>query len=96
MRVNGRGTKLLYRIAGLAYAALFAWTLTFAQTPATKKPGKPARVKKEAATHEQVGFNTATKEQLMAIPRIGESFGKHPRFGSQLICERHSRLHLFP
>ena len=71
-------STLLSRIAELASVALLACTIGFAQTPATQaptdKPAKSAHVKKDAATHEQIDLNTATKEQLMAVPEIGDAY----------------------
>ena len=71
---------LFSRITGIACMLIMASSLSFAQTPAAKpKPAKaPASAKKEsttsAATHELVDLNSATKEQLMVVPGIGETY----------------------
>jgi competence protein ComEA len=69
--------KMMSRV-GVALAALIvlSTTLSFAQAP---KPAKePAPAKKEHTTastkHELVDLNSATKEQLAALPGIGDAY----------------------
>jgi len=71
-------SKLLYRIVALASTTLLACMLSFAQAPAQQKtpekakPTKSAETKKEPPA-EKVELNTATKEELMAVPGIGDA-----------------------
>ena len=73
---------LISRSAAILGALIIASSLTFGQAPAPKaKPAKPAEAtaKKEtaakpAAKHELVDLNSATKEQLMSVPGIGDTY----------------------
>lgn len=73
--------KLTSRTAAILCALIMASSLTFGQAPAPKaKPAKPAEaaVKKEPpakpAKPELVDLNSSTKDQLMAVPGIGDTY----------------------
>ena len=71
-----RPKKFLTMMAGVLSLAIMAVTLNFAQAP---KPAKePAAHKEPAATastkQELVDLNSATKEELAALPGIGDAY----------------------
>ena len=75
--------KLPSRTAAILCAVIMASSLVFGQAPAPKaKPAKPPEAtatKKEtaakpAAKPELVDLNSATKDQLMAVPGIGDTY----------------------
>ena len=74
--------NLISRSAAILAALIITSSLTFGQAPAPKaKPPKPAEavVKKDTpakpgAKHELVDLNSATREQLMSVPGIGDTY----------------------
>ena len=68
--------RLLVRLGAVLSMIIMAVSLSFGQAP---KPAKePAKQKAPAATaatkHELVDLNSATKEELMAVPGIGDTY----------------------
>ena len=72
MRIRSRLTQLAMAICALVIAC----SLSFGQTPSTTTKAQTA-TKKEATTapkHELIDLNSATKEQLMTLPGIGDAY----------------------
>jgi len=74
MRIRSRLTQLAMAVCALVIAC----SLSFSQTPSTTQ-NKPAAAKKEASAstapkHELIDLNSATKEQLMTLPGIGDAY----------------------
>ena len=68
-----------FAVAILAMLALTAASPAFAQGSATPKPGAAAakpQTGKPAAKAALVDLNTATQQELMAIPGIGEAYSQ--------------------
>ena len=65
--------RSLIRMASILSTALIAATLSFGQAP-QPKPAKEKAPATTSAKHELVDLNTATKEELVAVPGIGDAY----------------------
>jgi competence protein ComEA len=64
-------SKLLSKIAGVAFALVMASSLSFGQASSTKsKPAKEPPAAGTSTKHEPLDLNSATKEQLTTVPGI--------------------------
>ena len=68
--------RLLTRIATVLCIAMMAATLSLGQAPKpAKEPATPKEPTAAASTkHELVDLNSATKEELAALPGIGDAY----------------------
>jgi DNA uptake protein ComE-like DNA-binding protein len=60
-------------MASILSTAIMAATFSFGQAP-QPKPAKAQAPATTAAKHELVDLNSATKEELVAVPGIGEAY----------------------
>ena len=65
--------RSLTRMASILSTAIMAATFSFGQAP-QPKPAKEKTPAATAAKHELVDLNSATKEELVAVPGIGEAY----------------------
>ena len=65
--------RSLTRMASILTTAIMAATLSFGQAP-QPKPAKEKAPASTAAKHELVDLNSATKEELVAVPGIGDAY----------------------
>ena len=65
--------RSITRMASILTTAIMAATLSFGQAP-QPKPAKEKAPASTAAKHELVDLNSATKEELVAVPGIGDAY----------------------
>ena len=65
--------RSLTRMASILSTAIMAATFSFGQVP-QPKPAKEKAPATTSAKHELVDLNTATKEELVAVPGIGDAY----------------------
>ena len=68
-----RQKRSLTRMAGILSTAVMAASLSFGQAP-QPKPGNEKAPAPTAGKQDLVDLNSATKEELVAVPGIGEAY----------------------
>ena len=69
-----RQKRSLTRMACILSAAVMAASLSFGQAPQPKPGNENKAPAPTAGKHELVDLNSATKEELVAVPGIGEAY----------------------
>jgi DNA uptake protein ComE-like DNA-binding protein len=69
-------SRVSNRFVVFAFAALWISAFAFAQAPKSTPAAPAAPAKAAQAAAEKLDINTATKEQLMKLPGIGEAYSQ--------------------
>ena len=74
MHIKSRLTQLVMAICALVIACSLSFSQTSSTTTKTPSAGKKEAAASTAPKHEMIDLNSATKDQLMTLPGIGDAY----------------------